>query len=116
MILSLEQIQQAARADRIKWHYHSLLRARERGITRQQALQGLHEGEILEQHPWAEPHPKCLMMALVRPDKPLYVALAYDSTRDYLHIITVHWIDPDKWEDPWTRKPKKTKLRKDKRP
>ncbi len=112
MTLSLQKIRQAARADRIKWHYHALLRARARGITRQQALQVLHEGEILEQYPRAKPHPKCLMMTLVRPDKPLYVALGYNPDRHYLHIITVHWLDPEKWEDPWTRKPKKTKLRK----
>jgi hypothetical protein len=29
------------------------------------------------------------------------VALAYDEAEDYLYIITVHWLDPEKWEDPW---------------
>jgi hypothetical protein len=44
------------------------------------------------------------MMAKTVDGRPLYVALGYDHTHDYLHIITVHWLDPDKWEDPWTRK------------
>jgi hypothetical protein len=35
------------------------------------------------------------------------VALAYNETDDYLYVITVHWLDPEKWEDPWTRRPKK---------
>ena len=110
------QIQAAAQAGRIKWRYHALKRAQHRGITRAQALRVLRHGEIIEQDPRAKPHPKCLMMALVGPRRALYVALAYDQARDYLHVITVHWLDPEKWEDPWTRKPKKSKLRKDKKP
>ncbi len=44
------------------------------------------------------------MMAMLEPERPLYVALAYDETTEYIHVITVHWLDPSKWEDPWTRK------------
>ena len=50
------------------------------------------------------------MMAMAEPGKPLYVSLAYDEENDLLHIITVHWLDPRKWEDPWTRKPSGPKL------
>lgn len=105
MILNLQQIQAAARAGRIKWRYHALLRAAKRGIGRARALRVIREGEIIEQHPRAKPFPKCLMMAEVEPSRPLYVAVAYNPARNYLHIITVHWLDPSKWEDPWTRKP-----------
>lgn len=38
----------------------------------------------------------------VRPDEPLYVACGYDGHR--AHIITVHWLDPDKWTDWQTRR------------
>jgi hypothetical protein len=33
------------------------------------------------------------------------VALAYDEDEDYIYVVTVHWLDPEKWEDPWTRGP-----------
>ena len=104
--LDLHKIQAAAVASRIKWRYHALRRASQRGIARGQALRVIHGGEIIEQHPRAKPFPKCLMMAEVEPGKPLYVAVGYDQVRDYVHIITVHWLDPRKWEDPWTRKSK----------
>jgi hypothetical protein len=81
----------------------------QRGITRDQALRVILEGEILEQRPRARPYPKCLMMATIVENRPLYVALAHDQSRDYLHIITVHWLDPEKWEDPWTRRPRRRK-------
>jgi len=41
---------------------------------------------------------------------PLYASVAYDESRRYLHVITLHWFDPRKWEDPWTRKPRPPKL------
>jgi len=104
--IDLRKIQAAAGASRIKWRYHGLRRAYQRGISRYQALRVIREGEIIEQHARAKPFPKCLMMAEVEPGKPLYVALGYDQARDYLHIITVHWLDPRKWEDPWTRESK----------
>jgi hypothetical protein len=102
--ISLQNIHSAATANRIKWRYHALLRFRERGITREQAKLVMREGEIVEQHPKSSPFPKCLMMAIVEPNRPLYVALAYDQVADYIHVITVHWLDPSKWDDPWTRK------------
>lgn len=115
MTLTLHIIRTAARARRIKWRYHALLRAYQRGITRQQALQVIETGEIIEQRLRAKPFPKCLLMAMVEPDRPLYVAVGYDKARNYLHVITVHWLDPRKWEDPWTRKPKPPKLRRKER-
>ena len=85
--------------------YHALQRARQRGITRQQVKDVIRTGEISEEHPDDEPFPKCLLMAELEPQRPLYVSLAYDETADYVYIITVHWLDPEKWDDPWTRKP-----------
>ena len=107
MSLTLKIIQAATAANRIKWRYHALKRAQERGINRQQAKDVLRNGQIIEQYPDAEPFPKCLLMAEVEAGRPLYVALAYDEADDYLYIVTVHWLDPEKWEDPWTRKPQK---------
>ena len=71
MNLTLETIQAAAAAGRIKWRYHALQRARQRGISRHQAKDVIRNGGIIEAHPEAEPFPKCLLMAEVRPGKPL---------------------------------------------
>jgi hypothetical protein len=47
----LPTIQAAARAGHITWRYHALRRAYQRGITRQQALRVIQEGEIVEERP-----------------------------------------------------------------
>ncbi len=110
MRLDLSKIRAAARANRTEWRYHALLRAYQRGITIDQALKVIEEGVIVEEYPHAKPYPMCLMMTMVESEKPLYVALAYDPEGDFLHVITVHWLDPRKWEDPWTRRPSRPKL------
>ena len=110
MTLALQTIRAAAWAGRIKWRRHALRRAYQRGITRRQALRVLRIGEIIEDLPRAMPFPKCLLMAMVAPERPLYVSVGYDRTRHSLHVITVHWLDPRKWEVPWTRKAKPPKL------
>jgi len=114
--INIQQVRAAAKAGRIRWRYHSLLRASERGITRELALRVIEKGEILEEHSSAKPFPKCLIMATVEPNRPLYVALGYDKAEQYIYIITVHWLDPAKWEDPWTRRPKRSVGRKPKNP
>ena len=96
MALDLTTIQRVARAGRITWRYQALLRARERGVTRAQAVQVLIEGEIIEQRPRAKPYPQCLMMKVVSDNRPLYVSLGYDRRGDRIYIITVHWLDPSR--------------------
>ena len=113
MTLALANIRTAAWAGRIKWRHHALRRAYQRGITRWQALRVLRSGEIVEQRPRAKPLPKCLLMATVAPGLPLYVSVAYDEARGYLHVITLHWFDSRKWKDPWTRKARPPKLNRE---
>lgn len=107
MALDLSTIARVAAAGHVTWRYHALLRARERGITRDQAMRVLTEGEIIEQRPRAKPYPKCLMMRVTEDNEPLYVSLGYEQSSDRLYIITVHWLDPRKWEDPWQRRRRK---------
>jgi hypothetical protein len=114
--LDLQSIRQAARTSRITWRYHALLRASERGISRTDALRVIQEGEIVEERADARPYPKCLMMREVAPGRPLYVAMAYDGKDERVYVITVHWLDPRKWEDPWTRKSKRTRTKRRSKP
>jgi hypothetical protein len=73
--LALQTIRAAAWAGRIKWRRHALRRAYQRGITRRQALRVLRSGDIVEERPRAKPFPKCLLMTIVAPERPLYVSV-----------------------------------------
>jgi hypothetical protein len=94
---------QAAGARRIHWRKQALDRARARGIDREQVFLVLETGDLLEERHDAKPFPKYLLMALVVPNRPLYAAASHDDKTVTIFVITVHWLDPKKWEDPWTR-------------
>lgn len=108
MSIDIRRIRGAIDEGRVVWRYHALLRARQRGIEREQALRVIQEGNVVEVHPRARPYPKCLMMAVLENRRPLFVALSYDRSRDLVYVITVHWLDPRKWQDPWTRRSETT--------
>lgn len=101
--LDLAKIRKAFRAKRYRIRYHARQRAIERQISTADIAAVILRGEIIEHYPKAKPYPKYLMMAKIRTE-PLYVALASDTHRDYIHISTVHGFDPTKWLDPWTRR------------
>ena len=101
----LTRLREAAKAGRVRWRYHALLRTRQRGIERVVALRVLLEGDVVEEDCGPAPFPKYLFMDNANRGRPLYVAASYDRVTDYVNVITVHWLDPRKWEDPWTRSP-----------
>ena len=84
--------------------HHARQRKNERGMTYREITETILRGEIIEQHPHADPHPKCLFMHPVRPGEPLYVACGYNARQKRAMIITVHWFDPEKWIDWRTRR------------
>ena len=43
-------------------------------------------------------------MEMQEDNRPLYVSVGYDASNDRLYVITVHWLDPRKREDPWRRR------------
>jgi hypothetical protein len=102
--LDRETIHQAVLRRRYRFTNHARKQQRLRGISTSDVFTVLLTGQIIEQYPNAKPYPECLMMAFVRTQQPLYVAVAYNAQREYIYIVTVHWLDPARWQDPWTRK------------
>lgn len=102
--LDSETIRQAVRRRHYHFTNHARKQQRLRDIRTSEVLTVIFSGQIVEQYPKATPYPECLMMAFVRNQQPLYVVVAHNATAEYIYIVTVHWLDPTKWHDPWTRK------------
>lgn len=100
----LRKIRDAARDGRVTWRYHALVRARRRGIQRHDALRALVEGDLVEEDPTASPFPRFLFAGAAPNGRIFYVAASYDANSDRVFVVTVHWLDPRRWEDPWTRR------------
>jgi hypothetical protein len=100
--LEIEKIRQAVQANKIEISGHAKKRMGRRKIKFKEVVEIILRGEIIEQSARAKPYPKCLILGFVREKDPLYVSCAFNG--ETVYIITVHWYDPEKWVDPWTRK------------
>ena len=100
--LSITNIRQAVKEGKYIIKTHTKQRMGQRKVTDAQVISVIMEGRIIEEHETAKPFPKCLILGYSKLREPLYVSCAYDG--EYAHIITVHWYDPAKWINPWTRR------------
>ena len=82
---------------------HAQKRCDSRGITIEEIESVILTGDIIKNYPDDKPYPSCLILGYVRKTEPLYVLLAYE---EQVHIITAHWLDPDRWLNPKTGREK----------
>jgi len=97
----LEQIRKKINAGEYRITRHCQRRCDSRCIPLKEIKKVINTGGIIEIYPKDYPYPSCLILGYVRHNEPLYVLCALG---DIAHIITVHWLDPDKWLNPKTRR------------
>jgi len=100
--LVIEKIRNAVLAGEINIRRHAHRRMFKRGILFEEAREVILHGDPIETYPKAKPFPAYLFMGLIKEEEPLYVLCGFDG--ETVYIITVHWLDPQKWIDPWTRR------------
>ena len=99
--IDLAALRQAVKDNHYLISAHAQQRMGLRKVSHQDIKHVIAEGDPVEEHPENQPDPKVLIMAHVR-GEPLYVSCAFDGR--YAYIVTVHWYDPARWVDPWTRR------------
>lgn len=99
----LDQIRRKLLREDYKISRHAQKRSDARGISLKEIKYVILTGEIIENYPNDKPYQSCLIMGYVRTHQPLYILCALG---EIVHIVTVHWLDPEKWLDPKTRREK----------
>lgn len=94
MTLSVELIRELCKKRRIKWSHHAVARYQERDISRNEILQCIEHGEVIEEYPADYPTPSCLILHIVI-SKALHVVVGHDDK--FIYIITAYRPDPEKW-------------------
>lgn len=87
---TLEDIRYAAERRNLVWTSHSFKRLRERHLRRAEVIEVLRHGEILERNLFDVPHPSCKMSLTTKENKTFQVAVAYDSSFQEAHILTIY--------------------------
>lgn len=95
----IENLRQAVLAGKIQWHHHALIRALERGISRNEAIQAILNGEVIETYVNDRPYPSVLILHAEA--QPLHVVAAVDVIASVAHIITIYRPDSKHFESDW---------------
>lgn len=105
MGLNIELLQKLCNNRSILYSTHSLERLQERGILRKDIVNGIMNGEIIEQYPDDTPFPSCLILGSSAASAPLHIVCACNG--EIISIITAYYPTADKFEsDNKTRKGK----------
>ena len=100
--MKIEEIQKLCSQSKIKWSGHAAERIQQRGISREDVLNCIMDGEIIEDYPDYWLNPACLIFGYSVNNKILHVVVGID---DYIHIVTAYFPDKTKFEaDMKTRK------------
>lgn len=103
-MLNINEIRELFKFKNYELKYHTLQRMDFREIELEEIKNVIMKGKIIEQYPDTKPYPSCLILGYVRDNKPLYVCCAVDKDNYMLSIITVHWMDKEKWITPEIRR------------
>ena len=85
--LGIEVIRSKCRDGAIRWSAHSAARMLQRGITREDVVNCISNGEIIEQYPEYWLNPACLIFGLDVNSEILHVVVGVD---EFVHIVTAY--------------------------
>lgn len=93
----LDIIRRLTASNSIKWSIHAAVQMQMRGITRQDVLDILQTGEIIENYPKDFPNPSCLLCGTNKLKKYIHVVVGSDGVN--LFIITAYYPSVNKFTD-----------------
>ena len=85
-LMTIEDIVLLCNAQSVRWTSHILQRMFRRGISRDDVVNALTNGEIIEQYPTDYPFPSCLVMGYTKAGKVLCVWFKWRGIVAYYRI------------------------------
>ena len=101
--MDIGKIREVCTLRKIKWSVHVAARMAERDIKRNDVINCIMKGEIIEYYTNDYPYPSCLIFGFTLRNRVIHVVLGYDG--DNVYIVTAYYPNTDKFEaDLKTRK------------
>jgi len=94
----IKEIKKAFREGRYEYSLHAVDQSILRHITRQEILEAIENGQIIENYPEDKFGPSCLVYGRTDLERPLHIQCSY-PTRPKIKIITVYEPNPEEWID-----------------
>ena len=93
--MNLEAFKDLCRQGKIKWSGHAAARILQRGIRREDVINCIMCGEIIEEYPDFWIGPACLVFGYTVNNRIIHVVAGIN---DYVHIVTAYFPDLGKFE------------------
>jgi len=101
--MDIAEIKMLCNQRALRWTNHVLIRLLQRGISTDDVVYAIQNGEIIEQYPADYPYPSCLVLGIGLNNNLIHVVCGLGS--DELWLITAYYPNPDEWtNDLKTRK------------
>ena len=94
----IEDIRIKIAAGRFILTLHASLACEKRDISKEEIVQVILDGEVIEDYPNDKYGPSCLIFGYTGTGRPLHVQTTY-PTREPIRVITTYEPDPAKWID-----------------
>ena len=91
--MSISTVRQLCREGKINWSLHAAQRILERGISREEVVEAIMTGEVIEEYPDAWPSPAYLVFAVGK-KQPIHVVV---GEGDAATVVTAYVPSEDKF-------------------
>jgi hypothetical protein len=102
--VDIEDILDAVRAERVRITGHARVEAQADRLSLNEVFFSVHQGEIIEDYPNAEPFPSCLVYGNTSEGDPVHTVWALNNETGWAALITVYRPDPNRWVNWRTRR------------
>lgn len=93
---TIEDFRKINKSENIIITLHGQLRLNERGITIDDVMNAINNGDIIEQYPDDFPFPSCLILGLSVQNT--YIHIVVSMNEDKIYLITAYIPKNDKWK------------------
>jgi len=102
--MTIEDIVRLCKTQSVRWTNHILQRIFRRGISMDDVVDALTNGEIIEQYPSDYPFPSCLVLGYTKAGKALHIVCGSNEVE--LWLITAYIPSPTEWTDDFRQRRK----------
>ena len=95
-MIDIKLLRKLNKPEQIAVTEHARQRLLERGITINDIIRCIAEGEIIKQYGDDKPFPSCLILGMAVNDSYTHVVVSHDDT--FIYLITAYYPDAQTWE------------------
>lgn len=95
--MNIETIKSLCNEEKLRWTNHIFVRLLQRGISMDNVVYALVNGEIIESYPTDYPYPSCLVIGHTQAGNTLHVVCGASDTE--LWLITSYYPTPEQWSN-----------------